>query len=51
MYEHKEAIELEKTRLSESQLLPEPSERLRYFANSIDELKLAQGVYILSHSH
>ncbi|XP_021865081.2 zinc finger CCCH domain-containing protein 18 isoform X2 [Spinacia oleracea] len=42
MYEHKEAIELEKTRLSESQLLPEPSERLRYFANSIDELKLAQ---------
>ncbi|XP_021724508.1 zinc finger CCCH domain-containing protein 18-like [Chenopodium quinoa] len=42
MEEHKEALEQEKTCLSESQLLPEPSARLQYFTNSIDELKLAQ---------
>ncbi|KAJ8432085.1 hypothetical protein Cgig2_024695 [Carnegiea gigantea] len=42
MEEHNEALEFEKRHCSESPLIPKPSDRLQYFSNSIDELKLAE---------
>jgi len=44
MEEHKEVLEFEQRCCSESLLIPKPSDRLQYFANSIDELKLAEGL-------
>ena len=44
MEEHNVALEFEKGHRSESPLIPKLSDRLQYFSNSIDELKLAEGL-------